>query len=73
MKHFAKFIATGFYSGYFPWASGTIGSLVGLLIYYPLSKLNNTSYFLFTAFLFFLGIWAASEAEIIFGQKTAER
>jgi phosphatidylglycerophosphatase A len=30
---FAKFIATGFFSGYSPWASGTVGTLVGLLIY----------------------------------------
>jgi phosphatidylglycerophosphatase A len=29
----AKFLATGFYSGYVPFASGTAGSLVGILIY----------------------------------------
>ncbi len=29
----AMFIATGFYSGFSPWASGTVGSLVGVLIY----------------------------------------
>ncbi len=28
-----RFIATGFFSGYIPWASGTFGSLVGLAIY----------------------------------------
>ena len=28
-----KLIATGFFSGYIPWASGTFGSLVGVLIY----------------------------------------
>lgn len=28
-----RFIATGFYSGYIPWASGTFGSLVGLLLF----------------------------------------
>ena len=27
-----RFIATGFYTGYIPWASGTFGSLAGLLI-----------------------------------------
>jgi len=30
---FARFIATGFYSGYSPVASGTAGSAVGVLIY----------------------------------------
>ena len=29
----ATFLATGFYSGYIPWMSGTFGSLVGLLLY----------------------------------------
>lgn len=28
-----RLIATGFFSGYSPWASGTVGTLVGLLIY----------------------------------------
>lgn len=28
-----RFVATGFFSGYVPWASGTIGTLVGLLVY----------------------------------------
>jgi phosphatidylglycerophosphatase A len=28
-----RFLATGFYAGYAPWASGTMGTLVGLLIY----------------------------------------
>ncbi|MCC6396966.1 MAG: phosphatidylglycerophosphatase A [Bacteroidetes bacterium] len=30
---FHRFVATGFFSGYVPWASGTVGTLVGLLIY----------------------------------------
>ncbi len=29
----SRFIATGFYSGYIPWASGTFGSLVGALFF----------------------------------------
>jgi phosphatidylglycerophosphatase A len=28
-----KLVATGFFTGYIPWASGTFGSLVGVLIY----------------------------------------
>jgi len=28
-----RFVATGFYSGYAPWASGTVGSAVGLLLF----------------------------------------
>ena len=34
LPFFTELIATGFYSGYIPWASGTFGSIVGLLLYY---------------------------------------
>lgn len=30
----SRFIATGFFSGYIPWASGTIGSLVGAMFFF---------------------------------------
>jgi phosphatidylglycerophosphatase A len=30
---FANLIATGFFSGYIPWASGTFGTIVGILLY----------------------------------------
>lgn len=36
----ARLIATGLGSGYSPFAPGTAGSLVGLLLYWPLSKLG---------------------------------
>src|SRR5205823_3437739 len=33
LSFLTKFVATGCFVGYVPWASGTFGSLVGLLIY----------------------------------------
>jgi len=33
LPFFTELVATGFYSGYIKWASGTFGSLVGLCIY----------------------------------------
>ena len=33
LSFITKVIATGLFSGYIPWASGTFGSLVGLLVY----------------------------------------
>ena len=33
INFFEKFIGSGFYSGYFPIASGTVGSLAAILIY----------------------------------------
>ena len=32
-RFLVRFLATGFYSGYAPWASGTVGSAVGLLLF----------------------------------------
>ena len=34
LPFFTELIATGLYSGYISWASGTFGSLVGLLLYF---------------------------------------
>lgn len=33
LPFFTELIATGLYSGYIPWASGTFGSVVGILIF----------------------------------------
>jgi phosphatidylglycerophosphatase A len=33
MSKLKELLFTGFYSGYFPWAPGTVGSLVGMVIY----------------------------------------
>jgi len=34
LNFFEKFFGSGFYTGYFPYASGTVGSAAALLIYY---------------------------------------
>jgi phosphatidylglycerophosphatase A len=31
---FVRFVATGFFSGYSPWASGTVGTVVGALFFF---------------------------------------
>jgi phosphatidylglycerophosphatase A len=36
----ARFVATGFGSGYSPVAPGTAGSLVGLLLFWPLARVH---------------------------------
>ena len=63
-------IATGFYSGYLPFAPGTWGSAVGLLLYYFLfSRLSTGMYCLVIAALLIVGIFAAGSAEKIINNK----
>ena len=63
------FIATGFGSGYLPKAPGTFGSLVGVLIAWPLLALPLALYLLASAACCALGVVAAGVAERRFGTK----
>ena len=61
-----RFIATGFYSGYIPWASGTFGSLVGLLLFLIPGACGATMLPLLLVFGFGIGVYTAgrvAEAE----------
>ncbi len=69
MKRTIIFIATGAYSGYFPVAPGTAGSLVGVILYLFLCKLHPLFYLIITIFLFSLGVWLSGEAEKILNKK----
>ena len=70
-----KFIATGFYSGYFPIAPGTAGSVVGILIYLAVIsyQLSAISYFLITASIVVIGIRVSGKAEDIFQKKDSQK
>ncbi|MBI5183317.1 MAG: phosphatidylglycerophosphatase A [Nitrospinae bacterium] len=63
------FIATGGYAGYFPVAPGTVGSLVGVILYLFLYRLYPLFYFIIILHLFFLGVWSSGEAENILNKK----
>ena len=76
-KAIVRFFATGFFSGYSPVASGTAGSMVGVIIYL-------SAYYLWSSLPYFwlfytlgvivisaVGIWICSEAEAIFKTKDA--
>lgn len=67
--HLIIFFATGIYTGYSPIASGTVGTLIGIAVYYLLPYQNPTLYFFITLLCFWSGCWIAHEAEIIFDQK----
>lgn len=77
MEKFYKFIilffATSIGTGYFPFASGTISSLlIGFPIYW-LIKENLFLYFLIILFLIVVGCFTSSKAERIFNQKDSKK
>ncbi len=58
-------IATGFGSGWLPVAPGTWGSLVGVLLWFPLRQVPPQTYPVVLVCLFFIGVFAAGSAEKI--------
>jgi phosphatidylglycerophosphatase A len=63
------FFASGCYSGYAPFASGTAGSLVGIAIYFLLRRLPLNLYAVLTAAILLVGVWLSFKAEAILGVK----
>lgn len=57
------FIAFGFGAGASPWAPGTMGTLVGVLLYWPLSFLPLMWYALVTLVCFMAGVWLCGTTE----------
>jgi phosphatidylglycerophosphatase A len=62
-------LATAGGAGYAPVAPGTFGSAIGVALYAPFSVLNPLLFALTVTAMLFLGIWAADEAERVFGKK----
>lgn len=69
MKKIEVWIATGFGLGYSPFISGTVGSLGGILLFWLLHSLWWPIYVVTVVALFFLGVWAADQAEQVFKKK----
>jgi phosphatidylglycerophosphatase A len=65
----ATWLATGFGSGYSPIAPGTAGSVVGLLMFWPVAFLPFPYPLVATVVLFFLGVQAATIVERESGLK----
>jgi phosphatidylglycerophosphatase A len=72
INFFEKFIGSGFYTGYFPVASGTVGSFAALLIYLIPGFENLIiiipAIIIFTAYGIFLG----NKFEIKYGKDPSE-
>jgi len=67
IKKIIELVSTVFYVGYLP-ISGTMASLVGLLIYFLINK-NNLLYTIVLAVILILGFLVSGKAEKIFNQK----
>jgi phosphatidylglycerophosphatase A len=65
----ARILATGLGSGYSPIVPGTAGSAVGLLLFWPLSRLGTGWAAAATAVLFFVGVAASSHVARRAGSK----
>jgi len=63
------FIAQGAYSGRSPFAPGTAGTLVGLLLYLGIKNFPPIPYGILCVILCAIGTWVAGEAELILGRK----
>ena len=66
---FIKFLASGFFTGYFPVAPGTIGSLVGILACFFLQDVPFTAYAIVLILTLIAGIYISGEAEKIYQTK----
>lgn len=68
---FIKVVATGFGSGFMPFAPGTAGTVVAIPVYLVFSPLSWPLYLLSALALTSLAVYASQEAERIFHKKDA--
>lgn len=69
---FEKFIGSGFYTGYFPIASGTIGSIAAILIYLIPGFENLFIIIPLIIIFMFYGIYVGTKFESEYGKDPAQ-
>jgi phosphatidylglycerophosphatase A len=69
LRHLIIIITSWFYSGYFPFASGTAGTIATIPLYLLLVHAHPAVYAIVTVALFFIGIWASNYAAVIHKKK----
>ncbi|HID30462.1 MAG TPA: phosphatidylglycerophosphatase A [Desulfobacterales bacterium] len=68
-KQCVVLLATGFYAGYAPVASGTFGTLVAIPLCYLLSRVNPVYGILMLVLFTGLAVWMSGEGEKMFKKK----
>lgn len=69
MRKIILFLASGFGAGYLPGVPGTWGSLVGVLLFWPLSRLSPSLLAITVGTVAILSCWIAGLAEGFAGSK----
>ena len=73
MKGLILALASAGYLGYIPRVPGTVGTLVGVMVFLLYSSFPPSIYLLSTAALFALACWVSERAEIILGQRDSPK
>jgi phosphatidylglycerophosphatase A len=73
LDHLAVLLGTAFFSGYFPVASGTVGTLVAVPLYLLAARWAWPWYAVLVLAVTVAGIWAAHRCERLFGEKDSSR
>ena len=70
-EKFHLFLSSFCFLGYAPYASGTVGTMGGVALYvlWHVFSLSKLVYILGTLFLFFIGVWTSTHAELITRKK----
>ena len=63
------FIAQGAYTGRFPVAPGTAGTVIGVLLYLWMRSISHTAYLVLCTIVILVGTWTAGRAEAYLGRK----
>ena len=70
MKHFvAKFLSTTAFTGLFPLAPGTVGSLVTILVLWFFPEQSTLTFIILAAILFVVGVWSSGVTEKAMGKE----
>ena len=63
MNRFSRIIATGFYTGYSPFAPGTAGSGLALIVFWIIPGMRGIPLLVVIGAAFFMGVWVAGRVE----------
>ncbi len=73
-KYAVLFFASGSFVGYIPFVSGTLGSLLGLILYVVLHNYLTTLWLIIISIIFFfMGVYASHKAEQILNEQDSSK